>query len=862
MSAIAVVLYCDSVAFGGAAERRQGVGVRRDQRAGVHAESDPDLVQDLPELARALRHLRGSRSYAQLDRDARPQGLARSTLSNLFNGTTTPTRETLLTFLTACGLDEDARHPWLAAWERVATAGLRRPREARRVRETRPRLLGVKACIQVDPAASEVPAYVPRDLDWGLRTAVTVAAKGGGLVLVIGNSSVGKTRTAFEAIHAILGEWWLIHPDPSNPESLRTFAHDPTPRTVIWLDELQLYLDDPDGLSVAVVRNLVGAGVVLIATMWPDEYLSRIMARVPGQPDPHSNDRELLSLAHVVDVPGTFSLAERRRAEAFASDRRIRIALDALDGGFTQVLAAGPELVRRWENAPADQCYGKALITAALDARRVGATGYLTRSLLEAAAPAYLTPTQQANAPADWSDRALMYATTQLHGAASALSAVPAGMGEVVGYTVSDYLHQHAQRARRTAPLPREAWQALVDHHLDNIHGLARSAERRGQYDAAVALYRRAADEGSNTVAKASLVEMLVRRHSIAELREHAEAGDQHAKTALVKLLAEQGCIDELRQRANSGEESAASSLAELLAERGCINELRQLAKSGNESIANQFAQLLAKQGQVAELYERADRGDDAAAYWLADLLEERGDVDQALCVLRVRAAAVGAPFDYFLSRLLGKHGRVNELRDRMASGDQFAEDELIDILDRERNVDELTEMAESGSEAASGRLSWAFFRDGNINGLRQRADGGDRIAAHFLAKLLADRGSVDELRERASAGDGSAADKLDVLLAIEACDDEAFETLRRNSCVDAVSFLIDLLKKRGHVDELRQRADAGDWQAARGLVDLLAERGRADELQAEVHAGTDGAAQRLSVLASGRSLGGAQGVV
>lgn len=110
---------------------------------------DPASVQTLAELARALNLLRGTRSYGRLDKAGRPPGLARSTLSNLLNGKSIPTRETMATFLTACGLSQDGQQPWLAAWERVATADLRRPPAAVRVREARPRLLGVHASIQV-----------------------------------------------------------------------------------------------------------------------------------------------------------------------------------------------------------------------------------------------------------------------------------------------------------------------------------------------------------------------------------------------------------------------------------------------------------------------------------------------------------------------------------------------------------------------------------------------------------------------------------------------------------------------------------------------------------------------------------------
>jgi hypothetical protein len=102
------------------------------------------------------------------------------TLNNLLHGGSRPSQTTTVTFLTACGLDEQARQPWLAAWERVATAHLRHPASALRVRKARPRLLGVHAAIQIDGAKGELPAYVGRDLDARLHSAVTAAAEHGG----------------------------------------------------------------------------------------------------------------------------------------------------------------------------------------------------------------------------------------------------------------------------------------------------------------------------------------------------------------------------------------------------------------------------------------------------------------------------------------------------------------------------------------------------------------------------------------------------------------------------------------------------------------------------------------------------------
>jgi hypothetical protein len=767
---------------------------------------DPGNVNTLSELVEALQELRQGRSYTALTRAAALSlGLApnvnplpSSTLSDLFRQRSKPSRETMTAFLAACGLNDEARLPWLAAWERTSTAHLARPGQAVRVREARPRLLGVHAAIRVDDAPTELPAYVPRDIDADLRTAVTAAAKDGGFVLLVGGSSVGKTRALFEVVQAVLPDWWLIH--PASVAAVSEFAAAPTPRIVVWLDELQRYFDNRGGLTAAIVRESITAGAVIVATLWPHEYSSRVALPVPGQPDPHCNDRQVLDLAQVIDVPDQLSAAERRRAEALTTDQRIRIALDTPDAGFTQVLAAGPELIRWWETA-ADP-YGKAIITAALDARRVGAQAPLSRDLLAAAAAGYLTSTQQASAPTDWFDRAIAYATTQLHGATATLCPVAAGIGVVAGYTVADYLHQHARQVRRTVHLPEQAWQALTDHHhpSDTIH-LASSAARRGRYAYAETLYRFASDAGDPDATE-GWIDLLAEQGRVDELRQRADAGNSFAAQLLADLLVEQGRLDELRQRAGTGDYYALSRWIDRLAEQGRIDELRHHAGRCWQA-DYRLADLLAEQGRIDELRHSADCGNDFAAIWLAYLLAKQG-VENAFVSLSQRADAgdsLESFADGLLARLLAEQGRVDELR--------------------------------------------------------QRADA-SVLAKSRLVALLAEQGRVDELRQRADAGDSSASDHLAHLLAERGRPEDAFGILRQRAATHdgayGASWLAHLLAEHGRANELRERADAGDWFAAQALSDLLAERGQIEELRDEVAAGTPGAAGRLAQLARGSS--------
>ena len=291
-----------------------------------------------------------------------------------------------------------------------------------RVAEADPRRLGVHAAISVPGVPDDVPPeYVRRDVDadeFGVRARVAAAAQRGGLVLLVGGSSVGKTRCAVEAVKALLPDWWLVHPAGSG--GVAALAQAPDSRIVVWLDELQRYLDGEQGLTGGVVQALLNAPhpVVIIGTLWPDLYSAYTTVPAPGGADPHARERQVLDLAAVVRIDAAFSAAEQDRARAAADrDPRLQIALGTAGYGLTQTLAAAPQLVARWEDAKTASPYAWAVLTAALDVTRLGARAPLSTDFLRAAALGYCTSQQQAEAPDDWFEHALVYATSKLHGA-------------------------------------------------------------------------------------------------------------------------------------------------------------------------------------------------------------------------------------------------------------------------------------------------------------------------------------------------------------------------------------------------------------------------------------------------------------
>ena len=108
-----------------------------------------------------------------------------------------------------------------------------------------------------------------------------VAGGSSGIAVLVGGSSTGKTRACWEALQLLRDRkpgWRLWHPiDPSRPDAALRELPDIGPRTVVWLNEAQFYLDDADGglgeRIAAGLRELLRdparAPVLVLATLWP-----------------------------------------------------------------------------------------------------------------------------------------------------------------------------------------------------------------------------------------------------------------------------------------------------------------------------------------------------------------------------------------------------------------------------------------------------------------------------------------------------------------------------------------------------------------------------------------------------------------
>ena len=398
---------------------------------------------------------------------------------------------------------------------------------------TDPFALEVHRPVQLEgpqPGLRELPAYVPREHDAALEQVVRAATEGrSGIAVLVGGSSTGKTRACWEALQILRaqpGQWRLWHPiDPTRPDAALRELPGIGPWTVVWLNEAQFYLDPADaalGERVAaglreLLRDPARAPVLVLATLWP-RYWGVLTARPDRGADPYAQARELLA-GHDIPVPAAFTPAQLDQLGKAGDARLALAAAAARDGHVIQFLAGAPELLARYRNAPP---VAAALISAAMDARRLGMGAGLPRAFLEAAVPGYLTEAEWDALGEDWLEQALADAAVPCKGVPGPLTCIrprpprslparpasrdggeqplagPAGPTGGPVYRLADYLDQHGRQHRKSQIPPAGFWAAAADHVSPaDQAALGDAAAARGLYRDAAQLHKNAAAAGN-----------------------------------------------------------------------------------------------------------------------------------------------------------------------------------------------------------------------------------------------------------------------------------------------------------------------------------------------------------------------------
>ena len=142
------------------------------------------------------------------------------------------------------------------------------------------------------------------------------------------------------------------------------------------------------------------------------------------------------------------------------------------------------------------------MITAAMDAARLGRAGPLPAALVQDAAVGYLAGPPAAGDVASRRTDALAWAGAELDGAVRALDPVrPAADDGLAAYRIAGYLDQHGRRTRQGQLGPASLWDALTARPAGSGAGdltrVAQAARDRGLYRHAAAGWTAAVSAGS-----------------------------------------------------------------------------------------------------------------------------------------------------------------------------------------------------------------------------------------------------------------------------------------------------------------------------------------------------------------------------
>ncbi|MFF8323009.1 hypothetical protein ACF06V_38440 [Streptomyces bobili] len=606
------------------------------------------------------------------------------------------------------------------------------------------------------------------------------------MLMLVGESSTGKTRSCWEAVQALIAdEWVLWHPfDPTRSDAALAGLESVGPKTVVWLNEAQHYLmPDTVGERIsAALRSLLSAPdrgpVLVLGTLWPRYWDTITTLPTANETDAYAQARELLA-GRDLRVPDAFTSDELKAAKKAArGDSRLALALDHADSGrIAQFLAGAEELAKRYEHAPTA---ARAVLDVAVDARRLRATADLPIGFLEQAAAGYLTDEQFHALDDDWFEQALSYTARPVHGGTAPLRRIRSRPGQPSpangpAYRLADYLEQYGHQVRQDICPPESFWEAAVayidDHH--SIQALERSARTRWRLRHA-RLLRIAADQrdpdrqllanqaalraaGQAQQAEALDAEAAARGHS-PSLRRLCLGHEQAGRTAEAEKLALEAAHDNphlitdlVKTRAESGRFQDAERLALKAVKHGAPGGLPALASSLSRVGQHQDAERLA--------LEAAKHGSPYVLATLADEHAKAGHFKEAED-LALKASEHGAPWTLVtLATNYEKSGRRADA-ERVVSGTKAQTQALVTLAEMRDKAGHRADAERLAVEAADSGATKAL-----CSLTRWRHDAGETAEAERLALTATEYGDTEGLdylgRVNLADGDTKAAERL-----------------------------------------------------------------------------------------------------
>ncbi|MFJ9247815.1 tetratricopeptide repeat protein [Streptomyces sp. NPDC101776] len=519
------------------------------------------------------------------------------------------------------------------------------------------------------PGLPDVPPYVRRDCDGGLRTRL----EHNGLVLILGEPYAGKSYTAWHGVRSLEGHR-LYAPDPGDDLRAVLGALDGKPGDyVIWLDEVTDHLGS-GGLDLKLLGRFTSLGAVMLGTISPDEYYQRRFGTAPGE--------RVIAAARTVELAREWSDAELERLAGLDDPRAYPAYMWSGREGAASYFAIGHLLFDEWRRAgtQVEHPRGQSLVRAAVDLARCGVTGAVPLELLRTVQEQYGADERESF------EDALAWATTPLFGVSGLLVQ---GDEEQTWRAYGALVAEALRAGGDLEPVPDEVWWTLLDKSGPEV-----SIDRDAVLDAArTALHPR------------------------------LKADDTALMVAFADRVGPDECRDLLHRAADAGDRRAAEALAAFLVARGDTAEampyLEQAADTGAPWAAATLGSLLRDRAETW-LRTAAEAGNAAAAHELGDMLVGTGREDEALRWYRRSAAAGRREVAASLGTLL-RNWRDPEadswLRYAAAWGDARAAGELGIQLSQEPGADEaemdrFLQQAVDGGDANAAHNLGARFED------------------------------------------------------------------------------------------------------------------------------------------------------
>lgn len=480
----------------------------------------------------------------------------------------------------------------------------------------------------------EAPAglvpYVERDHDWDLRAHLSRMVEPASrplLIIVVGTSCVGKTRSLYEGISAVLPDWPVIRPARNTSQLAKLLRAGVPSGTIVWLDELKDYVNSSRwGLAAASdIRELLAdptsPAILFAATTWQSDLAA--LGRRPDETAMRDGYGAVIDLlqggsAQVIHVPDRFdgqavSLGERidaRLQEAFATARK---------GEVAQVLGGGALLINRYRDEDLSS-KARAIVDATADVRRIGHPGTVPDWLLRRVAHLYLPKSDYPTVSASWIQEGIDEASERVRGIQALSPAAADEPGRPTHFELHDYLLQTLLAERFYCAFAPGLWRELAHGGLpdsvplDIRNKLADSAEARGLYRIALRL----SEIGSTVRDDECLARSLDMRarlgdRSALDMLRRELRGNKSAYRRFFHLLVfvgDDAALAELRDRAKAKNNAAQRRLIDLLLLRALSGDnaagegLRKIGALPNVYAVRRVADLIAFRGRPTNANE------------------------------------------------------------------------------------------------------------------------------------------------------------------------------------------------------------------------------------------------------------------